>query len=292
MDTWSQIARSIAAAEGRGFKIDSRRAVGGGCINEAYLVEGGGRRYFVKLHQARMLQMFEAEAAGLEAILSSEAIRAPRPVCFGRAGAHSFLVLEYIDLGGRGAPARFGERLACMHRCTQPCYGWHRDNTIGSTPQPNGELDDWVSFWRQRRLGVQLRLAADRGAGPRLLELGERLMEALPAFFTDYRPAASLLHGDLWSGNWSYDAAGEPVIYDPAVYFGDREADVAMTELFGGPGEAFYAAYRASWPLDPGYATRKHLYNLYHILNHYNLFGGGYAGQAERMMERLLAELR
>lgn len=292
MEPWSQIAHSIAAAEGQGFEIASRRAVGGGCINETYLIEGGGRRYFVKLHRAPMLPMFEAEAEGLQAILATGAIRAPRPVCLGGAGAHSFLVLEYIELGGRGAPARFGERLARMHRYTQPRYGWHRDNTIGSTPQPNGELEDWVAFWRERRLGFQLRLAADRGAGGRLLDLGERLMEALPAFFTDYRPAASLLHGDLWGGNWSYDPAGEPVIYDPAVYFGDRETDLAMTELFGGPGEDFYAAYRAAWPLDPGYATRKHLYNLYHILNHYNLFGGGYAAQAERMSERLLAELR
>ena len=117
-------------------------------------------------------------------------------------------------------------------------------------------------------------------------------MDRLPDLFTDYRPLPSLLHGDLWGGNMDTDTEGRPVIFDPAVYYGDREADLAMTELFGGPGGDFYRAYDAAWPLDPGYRLRKTLYNLYHILNHYNLFGGGYAGQAERMTERLLAELR
>jgi fructosamine-3-kinase len=143
-----------------------------------------------------------------------------------------------------------------------------------------------------QRLGVQLRIASTRGVGMALLRKGERLRADLPAFFEGYTPAASLLHGDLWSGNYSYCSDGTPVLFDPAVYYGDREADLAMTELFGGFGRDFYDAYNETWPLDPGYAQRKTLYNLYHILNHFNLFGGGYADQAEAMIDRLLAELR
>jgi fructosamine-3-kinase len=159
-----------------------------------------------------------------------------------------------------------------------------------STPQLNAPGGDWVAFWRGRRLGYQLNLAAAKGHG-RLAAGGARLMEKLPAFFVGHTPAPSLLHGDLWSGNAAMTAGGEPVVFDPAVYYGDREADLAMTELFGGFPPPFYEAYRAEFPLDPGYGTRKHLYNLYHVLNHLNLFGGGYGAQAAGMIERLLAEV-
>ena len=149
-----------------------------------------------------------------------------------------------------------------------------------------------MEFYRRERLGFQLALAAQHGYRGQLQALGEQLLALLPAFFSTYRPVASLLHGDLWGGNHAATADGEPVIFDPAVYYGDREADLAMTELFGGFGEGFYRAYRVAWPLDPGYPVRKHLYNLYHVLNHLNLFGGGYATQAERLMRGLLAEVR
>jgi fructosamine-3-kinase len=125
-----------------------------------------------------------------------------------------------------------------------------------------------------------------------LRDKGERLTEHLGGFFLDYRPAPCLLHGDLWSGNAGMLPDGTPVVFDPAVHRGDREADLAMSELFGGFPEAFYAAYRAAWPLDPGYETRKTLYNLYHVLNHFNMFGAGYLGQARRMIQKLAAELR
>jgi fructosamine-3-kinase len=168
-------------------------------------------------------------------------------------------------------------------------FGFPHDNFLGTTPQPNGWTDGWLTFWRERRLGYQLRLAAQNGHGGNLQKLGERLMDALPAFFEGYAPQPSLLHGDLWGGNYGYLADGASVIFDPAVYYGDRECDLAMTELFGGYGADFYAAYRANWPLDAGYAVRKELYNLYHILNHANLFGGGYVRQAEQSMHALLA---
>jgi fructosamine-3-kinase len=135
-------------------------------------------------------------------------------------------------------------------------------------------------------------MAAANDAGARLVARGERLLEALPALLERHRPPASLLHGDLWSGNYAYTRDGEPAIFDPATYYGDRETDLAMTELFGGFPREFYAAYQSAWPLDAGYATRKRLYNLYHVLNHFNLFGGGYLAQAQGLIDGLLSEVR
>lgn len=234
--------------------------------------------------------MFAAEHDGLREIAGTRTVRVPQPVAHGVSGSFAFLVLEYLELGSGGNSRLLGEQLASLHRASARQFGFAIDNTIGSTPQPNGWMDEWVGFWRERRLGFQLQLAGRNGFGGRLQELGERLQGALPAFFSGYALQPSLLHGDLWGGNHSYLGNGTPVIYDPAPYYGDREADIAMTELFGGFDPGFYNAYRASWPLDAGYATRKTLYNLYHILNHANLFGGGYARQAEGMMQKLLAE--
>ncbi len=183
---------------------------------------------------------------------------------------------------------RLGEQLAALHRCEAKRFGFASDNFIGTTPQPNSWTEDWVTFWREHRLGFQLRLADQNGYGGQLQRFGEKLMEALPAFFAGYTPQPSLLHGDLWSGNHAFLADGTPTIFDPAAYYGDRECDLAMTELFGGYPADFHAAYRAAYPLDAGYVTRRELYNLYHILNHANLFGGDYARQAEQMMQRLL----
>jgi protein-ribulosamine 3-kinase len=292
MPDWSQIADHIAATTATAFTVMRDRAVGGGSINSAHVLEGDAASYFVKLNEVRLLDMFEAEAAGVEELRAADAVRIPRAVCSGVSGNQCYLVLEYIPLGGKGDGRKLGEQLAALHRRQQRQFGWTRDNTIGSTPQPNAPDDDWVSFYRERRLGFQFALAQRNGAGGRLMDAGRDLMESLPAFFADYRPVPSLLHGDLWGGNWSGDRDGNPVIFDPAVYYGDREADLAMTELFGGfPGD-FYSAYDSTWPLDPGYATRKTLYNLYHVLNHFNLFGGGYLSQAQHMTASLLSELR
>lgn len=287
----ADIAAAIAQAEGRPVELTAALGAGGGCINRASVVQAGdGRRYFVKLNRAHRLDMFEAEAAGLEEIRAAGALRAPRPITSGVSGGEAWLVLEYLDLGGRGSAAELGRRLAKMHRHTAPQFGWQRDNTIGSTPQINTPAPDWIAFYRERRLRPQYRLAAENGAPRRLIDMGERLMTSFAGLFDSYRPLPSLLHGDLWGGNYAY-CGGEPVVYDPAVYYGDREADLAMTELFGGFPAEFYAAYREAWPLDAGYRVRRELYNLYHVLNHFNLFGGGYLAQAQRMTERLLAEL-
>lgn len=291
---WAEVAAAISAATGVPFHPGEARGVGGGCINAAARLEDRGRRYFVKLNDVARLEMFVAETAGLKELSRAGAVRVPQPICQGTAGATAFLVLEYLDLRPVAGEAqeRLGRGLAALHRVTRRHFGWDRDNTIGSTPQPNRPQDDWCGFWRNQRLGFQLELAGRNGYGKRLTQKGERLSERLDAFFRSYRPIPSLLHGDLWSGNAAATPEGEPVIFDPAAYFGDRETDVAMTELFGGFSDRFYAAYREAWPLDPGYETRRMLYNLYHVLNHLNLFGGGYLGQAERMLDRLLAELR
>lgn len=287
---WSAIEAAIATATGTPFKLERRTAIGSGCINSAYRIEGAGGSYFVKVNSADKADMFAAEAAGLAEIAATGTVQVPRPICHGANRVASWLVVEYIALGHGGDFRALGRDLAAMHRRTSGTFGWRRDNTIGATPQINTPASDWIAFWREHRLGFQLRLAAQKRYHGSLQQKGEKLLANLPAFFAGHRPQPALLHGDLWSGNVGFDEAGQPVIFDPAVYYGDREADLAMTELFGGFSGDFYAAYREAFPLDAGYATRKHLYNLYHVLNHLNLFGGSYLAQAERMMDRLLSE--
>jgi fructosamine-3-kinase len=291
MKSWTDLEQQIGAVTGEPFRIDRRAGASGGCINTAWTIEGCGARYFVKLNAPHRAAMFEAEAAGLQALNDTKTIRVPQPVCHGIAADASWIVLEHVELRARtrACDAALGQRLAALHRHTSAHYGWHRDNTIGTTAQSNAQYSDWCAFWRERRLDFQLRRARENGHEGKLLRDGAKLLDRIEDFFVGYTPPPSLVHGDLWSGNASCDADGEPVVYDPAVYYGDREADIAMTELFGGFSASFYGAYRDAYPLDPGYATRKTLYNLYHVLNHLNLFGGGYRAQAERMIGGLLA---
>ncbi|MGB5179920.1 MAG: fructosamine kinase family protein [Gammaproteobacteria bacterium] len=292
MSLWENIAADIAAATGQQSALQQQGAVGGGCINQAQRVRFGDTDYFVKLNSASRVDMFMAELEGLNELRQCTPLHIPAAVCCGQDGQTAWLVMENLSLGGRGDPVALAEGLAALHRISSDQYGWFRDNTIGSTPQDNTRCDDWIGFWQVHRLQFQLDLAARRGVAGRLLSQGERLLVELPALFESYVPEASLLHGDLWSGNYAYLQSGEPTLFDPAVYYGDREADLAMTELFGGFGPDFYAAYNNAWPLDSGYRTRKTLYNLYHILNHFNMFGGGYLGQAQGMLDSLLSELR
>ena len=275
---------------GHRFTIQSAAPCGGGCIHRSYALASRGQRLFAKLNSVAFDAAFSAEADGLRA-LAGAGIRAPEPVCHGRAGGFAFLVMEYLELGASGNFAELGTRLAAMHSVHGERHGWHCDNFIGSTPQRNPETRDWVTFWREARLLPQLKLARRNGFAGRLQERGERIAADLARLIRGYAPPASLLHGDLWQGNAAFLAGDVPVVFDPAVYRGDRETDLAMTELFGGFPAAFYRAYRQAAPLDAGYAVRKHLYNLYHVLNHLNLFGGSYLRQAESMMERLLSEV-
>jgi fructosamine-3-kinase len=265
----------------------------GGSFGECLRWAASEGDLFVKLGPAERVEAFKAEAAGLEVLAAAGAVRVPAPLGAGTAGSTGWLALRWIDFGApsRRSESVLGEQLASLHRVGAPRFGWHRDNTIGATPQYHGWDDDWVRFFVGRRLAIQLDLAETNGAPARLLDRGRALCEMAGALFSSYRPIPSLLHGDLWGGNWAPDESGEPVIFDPAVYFGDREADIAMTRLFGGFGSAFDAAYQSAWPLDQAAGTRRTLYNLYHVLNHFNLFGGGYAAQAESMIGRLLGEL-
>lgn len=279
-----------AVADRLGVAVDDVgwTAVGGSALNGTWRVEAAADRWFVKVNLAGRLPMFEAEAAGLAELAAAGAIRVPRPLASGSDGRQAFLVLEWLDLGGRRDPAALGRALAAQHRHHAPRYGWSRDNTIGTTPQDNAWHDDWAAFFVERRLRPQFARAAARGRGGGGLVDAERLLAAVPRLLAGHEPAPSLLHGDLWGGNAAALASGEPVVYDPAVYYGDREADLAMTELFGGFGPAFLAAYAEVWPLSPGYARRRTLYNLYHVVNHFNLFGGGYGAQAQAMIAELL----
>jgi fructosamine-3-kinase len=291
---WRDIGAAIAAATAERFAIDSYHAVGGGCINRAYRVQGDGQSYFVKLNDAATIEMFSAEAEALQLLQAAATVRVPTPICWGTAGESSYLVLEHLELAREteSDAALLGAQLAQLHLHTGTSYGWHRDNTIGSTPQINTPGTDWLNFWREHRLGFQLRLAARHGNYRSIQRKGRDLLNALQHILAGHNPPPSLLHGDLWSGNHAVLRNGQPVIFDPASYYGDRETDLAMTELFGGFSPSFYAAYRELYPVDEGYRLRKTLYNLYHVLNHLNLFGTGYLSQAEHMMDTLLSEAR
>ncbi len=295
------VANEIRHQTGLELEITQAKSVAGGDINQAMmLVCHDKSRWFLKLNHKDKIDMFKAEAQGLTELGRAGAIKVPEPVCTGVTNTVSFLLLEYLDLSGTANTKLFGEQLAHLHlfhnkniqdqSLQHRQFGWACNNTIGSTPQINKLEDDWVLFYKKHRLGFQLKLALENGAPPSLLAKGNQLISNLDILFKNYQPVASILHGDLWSGNWGGDKNGNPIIYDPAVYFGDHEADLAMMELFGNPGEQFFAAYRSVFPIDPGYSVRKTLYNLYHILNHFNLFAGGYAMQAEQMIDQLLAE--
>jgi protein-ribulosamine 3-kinase len=285
-------AIGAALAKSRRLRTDPlpQARVHGGSIDECYRFQLESGALFVKVAPAGARERLQAEADGLAALERARAVRVPRVLARGTAADCSYLALEWIDLAPRtaAAAAQLGTQLALQHREAEARFGWHRDNTIGATPQPNAWCADWTRFWHERRLGFQLELAARNGHRGSLQQLGAQLLERLGALLGEHRPAASLLHGDLWGGNWGVDAEGRPVIFDPAVYYGDRETDLAMTGLFGGFPAEFYTAYGAAWPLDAGASRRRPLYELYHVLNHLNLFGSGYLQQAEALLQRLL----
>jgi fructosamine-3-kinase len=287
---WNEITTAITQATSQPFAIADTRSVGGGCINQGYKITGSDRcNYFVKLNQAHQLEMFVAEAMGLKQMYATQTITVPQPICWGVAGNSSYIVLEWLDLGGGNSQAwtEMGRQLAAMHRrgTFGDRFGWERNNTIGSTPQINTWMDNWADFFAEHRIGYQLKLAKRKGGS---FPDPNKVITAIKDKLADRQPQPSLLHGDLWSGNAAIATDGSPVILDPATYYGDREADLAMTELFGGFPANFYQGYNQEWQLDLGYSKRKTIYNLYHILNHFNLFGGGYGSQAKRMLERII----
>lgn len=285
---------ALEAATGLGFSAPPSSVGAGGGFAACQRWESTAGPVFVKVAPLSRAAALEAEAEALRELAAAQAVRVPGVLGSGLVDDRAFLALEWIEFAAAraGTEAQLGEQLARLHRTSAARFGWHRDNTIGASLQRNDWTADWLQFFARQRLGFQLELAARSGHGGRWVERGYELCEHAGAFFAGYAPRPSLLHGDLWGGNWAADASGAPVIFDPATYYGDREADLAMTHLFGGFGREFYAAYEAAWPLDRGATTRRDLYNLYHVLNHLNLFGGGYRAQAERTIGRLLAGIR
>ena len=285
---WTKIAQAITQATEKTFAIADTRSVSGGCINQGYKISGNGTEYFVKLNDASQVEMFAAEALGLKQMYDTQTITVPQPICWGTAENSSYIVLQWLDLGAGNSQSwiEMGRQLAAMHRQgTSDRFGWERNNTIGSTPQINTWTDNWADFFAEHRIGYQLKLAKRRGGS---FPDTNKVVHAVRDKLADRQPEASIVHGDLWSGNAAIASDGAPVILDPATYYGDRETDIAMTELFGGFPAAFYRGYNEAWQLDSAYQQRKSIYNLYHVLNHFNLFGGGYANQAKRILNGII----
>lgn len=287
-----QVVAGALYQSGCSVEIASARPVSGGSINSAYLLTlEDGRRVFLKSNPAPLPHMFEREAEGLRTLADARHLRVPRPIAYGDDPT-PFLVLEAIDVGSPGPEffEDFGRRFAQLHRdATADRPGFEHDNYIGSTTQPNRWTESWTEFWRQHRLGHQLRLAERQGhADGELRRLGDQLMARLDDWLGTVDEPMSLLHGDLWGGNYLADSEGRPVLIDPAVYYGHREADLAMTRLFGGFRPGFYRAYEEVWPLAPGSAERSKIYELYHLLNHLNLFGSGYRSGCVEILRRLV----
>lgn len=310
----SAVEAAVVERHGGPARVASSHGVSGGCIHDSRLLElADGRRFFLKADDVSgpggaAQDVFEREAEGLEALAEAGALRVPGDPLPGRTGDTAFLLMEAIPTGQpEGHPGgtagfweEFGRGFAELHRQTavspgdapgdgqrHGAFGFPHDNYLGGTPQPNPWSDDWAAFFRDHRLGHQVDLARERGRSTAELErLGGRLGERLDDLIGLPEEPGCLLHGDLWSGNFLADDAGAPVILDPAAYFGHREADLAMTRLFGGFDGRFYAAYEEAWPLPAGTRERQEIYQLYHLLNHLNLFGGGYLSQCLGILRR------
>ncbi len=290
------LARTLARLLGG--EIEDSAPVYGGDINRAARVRVRGTNYFVKWHPASPTpppgwpDMFTAEARGLALLASAGAVRVPHPLDHGTTeDGVAYLVMEWIEPGAGGDRSRAGEilgrQLAALHRVTADAFGLDHHNYCGLTPQPNPWTPSWVAFYGEHRLGYQMELAARKGRMPRERRRRlERLIARLSEWIDDDAVRPSLIHGDLWGGNWLIDTTGQPVLIDPAVYYGDREAELAMCRLFGGFPPAFYRAYDEAWPPLPGRDERIPLYQLYHVLNHLNLFGEGYGGHVDAILRR------
>ncbi|KAE9605456.1 putative protein-ribulosamine 3-kinase [Lupinus albus] len=282
-------------SEGQATKITKIRPVGGGCINLASRYDTDAGSFFVKTNRSIGPSMFEAEALGLEAMYETGTIRVPKPHKVGPLPTGgSFIVMEFIEFGAsRGNQSALGRKLGEMHKAgkSNKGYGFDVNNTIGSTPQINTWSSDWIQFYGECRLGYQLKLALDQYGDKTIYEKGQRLVKSMGPLFDNVVIEPCLLHGDLWSGNISSDKNGEPVILDPACYYGHSEAEFGMSWC-AGFGGSFYNSYFEVIPKQPGFEERRDLYMLYHYLNHYNLFGSGYRSSSMSIIDDYLAILK
>jgi fructosamine-3-kinase len=278
---WAQLASALGSA------VCKASRVAGGDINDAYRVKlADSREVFVKTHDAAPQGLFQAEARGLQWLAEAGAIALPKVLAVSNDDAVPFLVLELIEPGSRSRDfdERLGRELAALHRVGAPGFGLDHDNFIGSLPQTNAVEQDWQSFYRQQRLVPQVRRAA-RHLGSALQQNFDQLYARLPDLVGTAEPPARL-HGDLWGGNLHATVSGAPCLIDPAVYGGHREIDLAMMQLFGGFSERVFDAYDEAYPLQPDWRERVQLYQLYPLLVHVNLFGGGYVGSVQRALSR------
>ncbi len=293
--THGALAEALRARFGAGARL---APLGASVFTGTHRLEAADARYFVKAVPASQSGVLEAEADGLQAIAATGTIRTPAVTACSRFDGGVFLALEWLDFAPADLAfgARLGEALAALHAARVPVagWGWPRPNWLGGTAQDNTiepacGLAGWCRFVAERRFRPLLARLADPALGASV----ERVITRLPEYFADgYVPRPSLIHGDLWQGNWAMLASGEPVVFDPAVSVSDAEAELAMMELFGAPPAGFWAAYRSIRPVGEGYGRRRRsLYQLYHVLNHALLFGGGYRRQAHGLAERLLAEV-
>lgn len=285
----NDVVRAVETQLGTAIIADTN--VGGGCIANASRIQTETDDYFLKWSRDEVARTFPPEAAGLRALRDADPpLRIPEPTAVKEReeGAPGFLLMEWIESGQKSPSfwSDFGRGLAELHRHTSDRYGFSSDNFIGRLPQTNDWSDDWVHFFRTNRLARQVEMARERKRwrsswDGHLERLAHRLTEILPR-----HPEASILHGDLWGGNFLVAQSGRAALIDPAAYFGHREADLAMTRLFGGFEAEFYAAYEEAWPFEAGYEERCEIYNLYHLINHLNHFGSGYAASVERILTR------
>ncbi len=284
---WRYVSRHINAITQEDQSINTLTRVNGGDICESFQLRLGNSAYFVKTHHKTPQNMFRKEAHSLN-IIARATQSAPKVICEGKCADTSFPILSYIEMHTTGDEKRLGELVAKLHTSTADQFGWIEDNYIGLTLQRNDLMSSWSQFWWDMRLAPQIHMAIEKGYKA-LNQYQAPLKEAVTTQLSDHKITPTLLHGDLWSGNKGYDTNGKPIIYDPACYYGDPEVDIAMTELFGGFGTVFYESYYQLHPKKSGYTDRKPIYNLYHILNHLNLFGEGYFQESERMIRTILS---
>ncbi|OAY62365.1 protein-ribulosamine 3-kinase, chloroplastic isoform X1 [Manihot esculenta] len=286
--------REWILSEGKATQITKISSIGGGCINLASRYDTDAGSFFVKTNRSIGPSMFEGEALGLGAMYETRTIRVPRPFKVGPLPTGgSYIIMEFIEFGAsRGNQSVLGRKLAEMHKAgkSERGFGFDVDNTIGSTPQINTWTSDWIEFYGKHRLGYQLKLALNQYGDSSIYQKGQRLVKNMAPLFENIVIEPCLLHGDLWSGNISSDKNGEPVILDPACYYGHSEAEFGMSWC-AGFGGSFYDAYFKVMPKQPGFEKRRDLYLLYHYLNHYNLFGSGYRSSAMSIIDDYLRML-
>jgi fructosamine-3-kinase len=263
-------------------------SIGGGCINHAMKVETTSGNFFLKWNDAKKFpDMFEEEAKGLSLLKAVNTIGIPEIIGTGEAENYSFIVLEFIESGRREKNfwLDFGAALAHLHKHSSGLFGLNHDNYIGSLPQSNLQKKNWTEFFIEERLEKQIAIAKNSGAiNNSTVQQFNNLYKRLPEIIPEEPP--SLLHGDLWNGNFMTGADGKAWLIDPAVYYGHREMDLAMTKLFGGFSEEFYESYNETFPLQKGFSGRADIHNLYPLMVHVNLFGGSYVQEVKNILSR------